>query len=307
MVLFIINYIYLYADFLNYIVDFWLNDATYTHGFLVLAIIAYLIFLKKNEILNAKLSPSYLMLIPLIIVCSIWLLGYLKSIESLQLLYLPFLIICVCYVIFGKNIAKIILFPILFLFSALPVWGILIPFLQNMTIAVVVPLVKLLGVVPLNLNGHYVNVEVGLFSIEEGCAGLRFFIIALSLSTLYGYLHYAKAILPNLILITVSLLLAIVANWIRVAGIILIAHYTNNINNSIVQDHGNFGWIIFVIITMFPMFFIANRLHIREPQKKQILHFDSTSTTINGKSFNKLVIALLLSYSICMLPAIFIN
>lgn len=82
--------------------------------------------------------------------------------------------------------------------------------------------------------------------------------VALFLAAFYGQLYYRSKTRIAL-LIVIAGLLSMLANWIRVFGIIAAGHYTE-METSLIEDHELFGWVIFVVVTLVPLFFISGKL-----------------------------------------------
>lgn len=140
------------------------------------------------------------------------------------------------------------------LIFAVPVWDDLSPLLQHITVFFNNIFLQLAGI-QATIKEFYIMLEVGTFLVEDGCSGVRYLMVALFLASFYGQLHY-RSYMATVQLVLISALLSMLANWIRVFGIIAAGHYTN-METSLVEDHELFGWVVFVIFTLIPLFYIS--------------------------------------------------
>jgi EpsI family protein len=71
---------------------------------------------------------------------------------------------------------------------------------------------------------------------------------------LYIGAHWARAVLMG-----AALFVAIIANWIRVAAVIVAGHVTEMQHFLVVKDHYYFGWVVFAVL-MIPVLYLGRRL-----------------------------------------------
>ena len=201
-------------------------------------------------------KPAWFGLVLMLGSSVLWLLAYYASIEAIQQLLLPWIIWLFCYSLLGWNLAKQVAFPIGFLYFAIPFWDVFTVPLQYITTDVNGFLLSLVGV-EAHIEDVFVTLSVGKFEIAGGCSGLRYLIISITLTTLYSYLNYTRA-KSTIVLIISGILMALIANWVRVF-IIILAGYATNMEHSLVNEHDHFGWLVFAI-TLIPLFFLAHKL-----------------------------------------------
>jgi EpsI family protein len=159
--------------------------------------------------------------------------------------------------VFGRRAGHALVFPIAFLYFAVPVWDYLNGFLQAATTTVVGGWVSASGI-PALIEGNFVTIPAGRFEIAAGCAGQAFFVTAGAIAALYGHLHYQKLI-SRLLLMFVAFVGAMAVNWIRVYLVIIAGHFTDMQHYLVRVDHYTFGWLIFAA-AMIPFFWFALRL-----------------------------------------------
>ncbi|WP_250658212.1 exosortase A [Alkalimarinus coralli] len=247
-------------SFFPTLTDLWVRwnkfDESYSHGMLVLAISAYYLFMVLRELPEAQFRPAPWGVFLIFGSSVLWVLAYYASIEAIQQLLLPWIIWLFCLTTLGWKASKKLIFPIAFLYFAIPIWDVLIIPLQYITTDVNGVLLSIAGVTA-HIEDVFVTLPVGKFEIAGGCSGLRYLIISMTLTTLYSYLNYTR-LASTAILIASGILIALVANWIRVFIIILAGNATN-MQHSLVNEHDHFGWLVFAV-TLIPLFFLAHKL-----------------------------------------------
>lgn len=235
------------------------DDGTYSHAYLVPFIIVYLFYIleEENRVLF-RTQPS-LVWIGLALATGVGLVLATWSQTSLlywaaSLAVLYSLIFCV----FRFNVSTF--FPFAFLVFIFPFWGALAVPLQSLSVYVVTAIMGLTNI-PVYVENEFVTIPAGVFEIAEGCSGLRYVIVSAAISSLYIFL-YLKTFRSAFIFTAVSLLGALVTNWLRIAALIVIGHETD-MQSSLMTDHNNFGWYIYIPVAIF-QFYIGRKLEDRE-------------------------------------------
>jgi EpsI family protein len=139
-------------------------------------------------------------------------------------------------------VTRHLLFPLLIICFALPIWDPLPPILQEMTTDVVAWITRLLGM-PALREGHLIILPAGRLAINESCSGMSYLLAALTLGMLYAFLNY-RGFWPRVLIIMVAGIAAILANMVRVF-IVVYAAYKTDMQHPLVGDHFNLGWYLF--------------------------------------------------------------
>jgi exosortase len=250
-----------YFDSIKDLFIFWDESSTYGHGVLLLPISGYLIYKGRDELV--KLEPHFTVvgIIALLIAIVLWLMSNLISIQLLVHASLILIIGAIVLATLGYRITKVLLIPILILFLGVNVWFPLEYLFQNITTLVTVFFLRLLDV-PLLLEGHTIKLISGQFFVDTSCAGLRYFIVTLLISVVYGFLNIKKS--KNLMLIVVlSIVLSIISNWIRVFTIVYVGHLSD-MDHPLVDQHVEFGWVLFLVLVMPCFYFLSNYVQRKE-------------------------------------------
>lgn len=241
---------YWYWDTLEAMAQIWWRSETYTHGLIVPPIALWLIWRDRQR--PAALTPNANLwfAIPLAGLVFLWLLGDLTAVNALTQFAVVGLIVLATMALVGWPISKILAFPLLFFFFAVPVGDFLLPRLMEWTADFTVLALRLTGI-PVFREGQNFIIPSGNWSVVEACSGIRYLIASLTVGTLYAYLTYTS-LKRRLIFIAVSLLVPIVANWLRAYMIVMLGHFSGN-KLATGVDHLIYGWIFFgvVILIMF--------------------------------------------------------
>jgi len=249
--------------------EFSFDDGTYSHAYLIPFIVIYLLFdIAKKGQLKARKKIAILPSIALFVT------AYLVFVTSLaQFSYgiwlgLLLLLLAITFTVFRFNL--LLGFAISYFIFLLPVWGVLVTPLQNLSVMAVTIIMNLTPI-PVFVQNEFVEIPSGTFEIAGGCSGLRYFITSLAISSLYIVL-YIKSLKHASIFMTIAILGALVTNWIRITLLIVIGHQTE-MTSSLMEDHNTFGWYIFLPF-MFLLFMLGNK-------------FESNTTDSNDSTAEK--------------------
>jgi exosortase A len=227
----------------------------YDHGWLIAGVAAWLVWRERSLLAAGRhWWPG----LAIVLLAGLgWLAARSIDVVIGQEIMLPVLLWGAALTVFGGRAARALLFPLGFLYFAIPVWDYLNPLLQSATTTMVGAWIGASGV-PALIEGNLVTIPAGQFIIASGCAGQSFFVTAGALAALYGHLHY-RHIGRSLLLMAVALAGAIVVNWLRVYIVIMAGHLTDMQHYLVRVDHYTFGWALFAI-GLVPFYFLARRL-----------------------------------------------
>lgn len=226
-----------------------------SHGFVVGGFCIWLMWRSRRRfVVSQEMFVPSVIAAALLSVC--WLLAKVTGIRLGYQLVFPFIMVAWIGAIFGRKGLDIMI-PISVIFLlAVPFWESLLGILQAMTVAVNSVGLALLGL-SATISGDRIHLPFGIIQVAESCAGLSYFMSALTISVIYSHL-FLRNVKSRIVAITVALTLAIVSNWLRVFGLVLIGYYTK-MTSSLMVEHATYGWIIFaVVISVF--FVITGRL-----------------------------------------------
>ncbi|MEO8732113.1 MAG: exosortase A [Rhodoferax sp.] len=281
-------------------VSIWARSETFTHGFLVLPIVIWLIWRKRHAFASKLPKVNFWIIIPIIIVLVVWLLGDLVSINSVTQLAATALVVLLVLAVFGWSVASVIIFPLLFLFFSVPLGEFLLPLLMEWTAKFTVIAVRLSGV-PVYQEGLQFVISSGSWSVVEACSGVRYLISSIMIGTLYAYLNY-QSLNRRIIFICVSVVVPVFANWVRAYFIVMLGHFSGN-TLAVGFDHLIYGWLFFGIVIM-SMFLIGGRW--AEYTNIDETPLDFINSNVQSKKANFWYVALIISCFVAV-PVAWLN
>jgi len=230
-------------------------DESYGHGLLVAATSLVLTCRALVRAAPVLVSPNSYFAIPLVIATVLIELATIVGVGLLQYLLLPVVILLAFSLLAGIAQARLVIAPLALLYFAIPFWDYLNNGLVGITSEVVQYLVAHTGITA-HIAGNSIFIPSGEIIIASGCSGLRYLIIGAFLGVLSSYLNFTS-LKRQLLLIAGLVLLSLVANWVRVYGITIIA-YVSEMQNPIVKDHELLGWVLFMCFMM-PLLYLNGR------------------------------------------------
>ena len=81
------------------------------------------------------------------------------------------------------------------------------------------------------------------------CSGIRYLLATITVGTVYAYLNISSGLKRGMFLVA-SVLVALVGNWMRALGIVLLGHYSGN-KLAVGADHLVYGWVFFGFLVFF--------------------------------------------------------
>ncbi len=239
--------LFIYRDIAAYTVKTWLDNGTYTHGFLIFPISLWLIWRRRETLSAISPLPDYRGIAAVILSCMLWQLGYQAGAMVVEQYSLVFMIIASVWAILGSEVFRQISFPLFFLLLAVPFGEALIPPMMNFTANFTVSALQLTGI-PVYREGTFFSLPSGNWSVVEACSGLRYFVSSLTLGVLYAYLTY-NSISRRILFIAISALIPIIANGLRAYMIVMIGHLSG-MRLAVGVDHLIYGWLFFGIVML---------------------------------------------------------
>jgi EpsI family protein len=158
-------------------------------------------------------------------------------------------------------VTRLIVFPLFFLFFTVPIGEFAMPQLMEWTADFTVLALRLSGI-PVYREGLQFVIPSGNWSVVEACSGVRYLLASLTVGTLFAYLNY-QSNRRRVVFALVSLVVPVLANWMRAYIIVMLGHLSGN-KLAAGVDHLIYGWVFFGVVIML-MFVIGARW--AEPDK----------------------------------------
>ncbi len=253
--------------------NLWLTESGHSHGPLVAGVTLTLIWMSRRGITCEQPAFAALPLLSFVLATTAWVAARAASIDLVCWALWPVLVWLGIQLAFGSRTARCVAFPVAYFLFSIPLIELLAAPLATLTVTVTSLLLRVAGLSSVTL-GRIVTIPEGTFEIEDGCAGTHFLTVALAIGTLLAFLDRLTW-RRTVIIVASSVLLALIANWLRVAAIIEIGHVTQ-MRSSLVRDHNTFGWLIFAFATL-PLLPLARTLAADLPVRPQQAAAASTS------------------------------
>jgi EpsI family protein len=232
----------------------------YSHGYLVLALAAWIGWTHWRRNPPARIGPSWSALVPLALLVAAMAAMELVYINSSRALLLPPMFVAATALVFGWPASKRILVPAGFVYLGLLPFWVLQPALQGLATRVVDVLMGF-GGVPAHIEEFFIHIPAGTFEVASACSGLSVLLSAVTLALFYGAM-YLRRWSHRFILFGAAVAAALVSNWIRIWTLILVGQYFG-LDHWLINDHYLYGMVIF-LVCMVPVGWLAVRLEDRE-------------------------------------------
>ena len=228
----------------------WSTTTDYSHGPLVLLItLAWLVHAARtiDDVDIAGNWKRVAVLYGSLGLClGAWLIAYKANVELGKQLLAPLIVWLAIACAAGRDAAVKLAAPIFYFYFASPVWELIVPLLQAITVAVTQLLLGAMGI-PVRIDGVLVTIPEGSFIVQEGCSGKRYLIVALAMAfVLAPLLNMPRR--KGLAYVALAGGLALLANWIRVIVVIYAGHATNMRHYFVAREHASLGWAIFIVL-----------------------------------------------------------
>lgn len=215
----------LYAETVSAMVGIWYRSETFAHAFLVPPIALWLIWRQRDALAQLTPRPQPWVLLGLAAFAGMWLLADLVLVNAAaQFAWVAMLVLAVPAVL-GFQVALAILFPLLFLFFAVPMGEFMLDPMMKWTADFTVAALR--SAASVYREGLQFVIPSGSWSVVEACSGVRYLIASFMVGTLFAYLNY-RSWKRRTVFMAVSILVPIVANWLRAYMIVMLGHLSGN-------------------------------------------------------------------------------
>lgn len=218
----------IYAQPVREMVRNWgLVDSYYSHGYLIVPICLYLVWLKRDDLARVPRDSSPLGYLFIIGSSAFLLLGSFLGFLVFQQLSIVPMLAGISLVFLGKKQTKVLWFPIVFLLFMIPMPGSVtqsIVFDLKMLAAGLSVRLAQLMTLPMIHDGSYIRFKNDALLIGNVCGGLRSLIALLAIGTLMAYFSQSRSWARWLVLL-LSGPIAIAANVFRIFVLCIVAYF----------------------------------------------------------------------------------
>jgi exosortase len=246
-VLLVCSFAVLHWQVMTTLVQDWVADDNYSHGFLIVPIAAYLVWERREKLSLLPVRPWSPGLVVVAGSLVVLLVGVLGAEEFLSRIAMLGTIAGGVLFVLGWGHLRALAFPLAFLLLMIP-----IPTIIFNHIAFPLQLVaSKLGVLPLSVagipvlrEGNVIVLSNTTLEVAEACSGIRSLVSLLTVGIVYGYFIDPRGGIRTAIALS-TVPVAILANGLRVAGTGVAAHYYGAVA---AQGffHAFSGWLVFL-------------------------------------------------------------
>ena len=223
----------------------WWDIDTYSHILLVPPIIAWLVWIRRDELARAGAAGWWPGLGWLVFGLVLWLVGRSLDINTIGQGGAVVAMQGAVLALFGLRAALILAFPLVYGFLMVPIGGEIIPQLQMITAQIASALTRLSGI-EMVAQGIHIDTPAGLFIVAEECAGVKFLIAMLALGLLVAHTCFTSWNRRAWFLLA-CVVVPVIANGIRAWATIFLAQYVGA-EAAGGFDHLVYGWLFFGIV-----------------------------------------------------------
>jgi exosortase D (VPLPA-CTERM-specific) len=239
---------FLYESSLAYLVEIWMTDENYGHGFFVPLISLYLAWEQRQELAAIGLRGSWLGLPVVLLGIGLYVVGELATLHVLLHYSLWLVLAGMLLCAMGTRGVRTIGFPLLFLLTMIPLpqflYQSLSAQLQLISSSLGVGCLQVVGITAFR-EGNVIDLGPIQLQVVEACSGLRYLFPLMTLSLLCAYL-YRDRMWKRVVLVLSSVPIAILVNGARI-GLIgaLVEYYGRGTAEGFA--HLFEGWLLFVV------------------------------------------------------------
>lgn len=228
-------------------VQTWFDSTAYNHCFMVVPIMLYLLWDRKDTLRGLNARPVPIVALAGIPLAAAWLfterLGIMEGRQLIAMTFLQLLFLSVL----GWRMWAAVSGPLLYLYFLVPFGEFLTPKLQDITAVFVRHGLNFVAI-PAYIDGYTIEIAEGTFFIAQACAGLRFLIASIAFGALYALLMY-RSPRRRAAFLVVSIVVPIIANGFRALGIVALGHILGSAEAA-ATDHVLYGWMFFSIVIL---------------------------------------------------------
>ncbi len=236
-----------YSTFLILADRFNAADSYYSHGFLIPFVCGFLIWRKRKALCATPIKPSLMGLPILIVGLILHVVSRLLKINFIDYLSIIVVLEGIILYLWGKQINRQLLFPLLFLIFMLPLPSVVIigiSFKMKIFAAsVATNLAHKLGI-PAMRGGSTIYLPNGLMEVGDPCSGLRSLISLLALGAIFTQ-FINGSIWQKVTLFCIAAPVAFVSNMLRILGLVVV-YYVYGEKVALGFFHDLSGMLVFV-------------------------------------------------------------
>lgn len=205
----------------------WNPETNYEHAKLIPLIVGFLVWNARDKLKQAELGSSKWGWLFIGFGLFLFFAGARTLQARLTLTSLPFLIFGIVLYVWGRNVARILLFPIFFLLFAVPLNFVAhaTAKLQFLETGAASAICNFIGISVQSIGTVVMATDNAFkFEVDEGCSGIRSLMAIMMLAAIYGHLTQDR-LWKQLLIFAAAVVFAIIGNAGRLVSIFIVARF----------------------------------------------------------------------------------
>ena len=222
-ILFIPTVLIFYYNTIVWLIESWMYNEYYSHGFLVPIISGYIVWNMRKELVSIDKKPSQVGLVLFAVGIIVQGISVLWTIRFLSGISLILTLAGVIVYLYGWEFMRKIRFPYIFLVLMIP-----FPFIylitspaQMISVLATTNLANLIGI-PAVRDGLIITIPSGAFEVGVECSGINSLISLFMIGIIFAYVLEGSNLMKATILIS-TIPLALAGNILRITSILVVA------------------------------------------------------------------------------------
>jgi exosortase len=223
----VILFLAAYFPVIEILVGVWLESEEYAHAFLVVPIIIYIIWNRRDRFQKLPIRYSWLGLALLIFCTFFYPLALLFQLRTLIALSMCLTLAGIVLYLNGLDTLIELTTPLILLLMLIPVPDqifLKLSFPLQLIVSQITEVLIQLFDIPILREGNIISIPGKSLEVVQACSGLRSMIALLTLSVIMGY-FFLDSLYLKVMLFLASIPTAIFVNIIRLATVILFFHF----------------------------------------------------------------------------------
>ena len=245
----------IYFPILRNMVHHWSIVEDYQHGFIVVPLALFFAYERRWDLEDAPIKGSWLGLIPMLIGLTSLAIGRLGTELMTMRGGFVFTLIGLVLLLLGREIFRILAFPLFFLFLMVPLPESLLNMiafpLQLIAAKFAVWSLQEIGI-PALVEGNIIHLAHTQLFVAEACSGLRILMALITLGVVFAHFFKRGAVWIRLLLVASTIPIAIFVNAFRVALTgYLTHHFGQEAAGGVIHDFQGiftFGLAFFILL-----------------------------------------------------------
>ena len=222
----IVAAIAIFGPILSAMVSHWAGSDDYSHGFLVAPLAIYFAWERRIKLRRARIEPSWWGLLPLCLGSLALMVGRLGVEQMAMREAFVFTVIGLVLLLLGREVFRVLAFPLFFLFLMVPLPQSLVNVLsfplQLIAADLAVDSLHLLGI-PALREGNIIHLASARLFVAEACSGLRSLLALGTLGVVFAY-FFRRSLAERVVIVLSTIPIAILVNAFRVGLTGILTH-----------------------------------------------------------------------------------